>query len=115
MPEGELFVTLIGWVASVLASVCFMPQAYKVYRTRTTEGLSLASFSMLVSANFSWLVYGAALGNLPLIATNVCALAANGLILAFILRERVFNAPKQKAVAPDLPQAPVSILEPVAN
>ena len=98
MPEGELFISLLGWAATVLASICFLPQAYRVYKARSAKGLSFATFSLLLTTNVLWLTYGMAIDNIPLIANNVFAISANGLIMGFFIKEKFFNAASSDAV-----------------
>ncbi|MET0155438.1 MAG: SemiSWEET family transporter [Rickettsiales bacterium] len=89
MPEGDFFISFMGWLATILASVCFLPQAYKVCKERSAKGLSLATFSLLCLTNLSWMIYGFMLGDKPLVVTNVSAFCVNGLILAFAIKDKL--------------------------
>lgn len=80
---------LIGWVAACLSTCSFMPQAYTTLRTRNTEGLSLAGFTLIFTSIVCWLLYGIALGDGPLIATNIVSATTSGIVLAILVRQRV--------------------------
>jgi MtN3 and saliva related transmembrane protein len=80
------FVTLIGVAAAVLTTTAFMPQAVKVWRTRSTGDISLAMWSVLVVGIVLWLTYGVLIGDLPLILANGVTLLPAVTVLAFKLR-----------------------------
>jgi MtN3 and saliva related transmembrane protein len=79
-------VTLLGLLAGVLTTVAFVPQVLKTWRTRSTHDISLWMFSILVAGIIAWLVYGAVIGDFPLIAANAVTLLLAGTILVFKIR-----------------------------
>ena len=46
MTKVEL-ASILGWIATFLFTVCYIPQIVKTYRTRTVEGVSFRSFAFL--------------------------------------------------------------------
>lgn len=80
--------TWIGIAAAVLTTCAFAPQAFKVWRTRSTRDVSLAMFLMMVAGNALWLVYGILINDLPLMIANAVTLALAGVILAAKIRFR---------------------------
>jgi MtN3 and saliva related transmembrane protein len=68
----------IGLLAAILTTVCYMPQAWHVIRTRHTAGISLLAYVTLFGGVSLWLVYGILLHDIPL-------MLANGLTLPMIL------------------------------
>ena len=78
--------TLIGLAAATCTTIAFVPQALKAWRTRSTKDVSLSMFVLMVSGIVLWLIYGAILGDLPLIVANVVTLGLAGAILACKLR-----------------------------
>jgi MtN3 and saliva related transmembrane protein len=89
-------VDVIGCVASALSTICFLPQAYRVVTTRNTKGMSAATFLLLVITNASWLTYGTLIGNFPIAATNMWAMAVNGLILSYIVAGQTEKIPAER-------------------
>jgi len=64
----------IGYVAGVLGTVCWVPQARKAWATRDTSGLSLPSNLLFLLTVSLWLLYGLLVTDWPLIFANGCAL-----------------------------------------
>ncbi len=79
-------VTLLGLLAGVLTTAAFVPQVVKTWRTRSTHDISLWMFSILVAGVIAWLIYGAMIGDLPLILANAVTLGLAGTILVFKIR-----------------------------
>lgn len=80
--------TWIGIAAAVLTTAAFAPQAFKVWRTRSTRDVSLAMFLLMVTGVVLWLVYGLLIGDLPLIVANGVTLVLAGAILVAKIRFR---------------------------
>ena len=76
---------LLGLAAGSLSVVCFVPQAFLIYKGHDTEDLSLASFSALLVAAVLWMSYGFARADWPLIVTNGIQLLIIVYIVARIL------------------------------
>jgi len=79
-------VTLLGFGAALLTTLAFLPQAIKVWRTRTTTDISLLTFLTFCAGIILWLSYGILTSDLPLIAANSATLVLAGTILGFKLR-----------------------------
>ena len=60
----------IGYVAAVLTTFSFLPQALLTLRTRKTDEISLTMYLMLNVGIMCWLVYGWVLDDLALILAN---------------------------------------------
>ena len=80
-------ISLLGGIAALLTTAAFVPQAYKTLRERSTEDLSLITFSMLLVGTICWCVYGVYIGNLPLILANSVTAALTGMIWVLKLRD----------------------------
>lgn len=79
-------VTLIGLAAATLTTVAFIPQVVRAWRTRSTRDISLPMFLVLALGITLWLIYGAMIRDLPLIAANLVTLVLVLMILFFKLR-----------------------------
>ena len=87
--------TWIGAVAALCSVLSFLPQAWKIIRTRETKDISAGTYSLTVSAFALWSLYGLLLGQWPLIAANgICLLFS-----AFILTMTLLPRTKREAVA----------------
>ena len=81
-----LITTLIGLAAACCTTVSFLPQVIKAWRSRSTRDVSVMMFTLLVTGNSLWLLYGTLIGDLPIVAANVITLGLVGAILALKLR-----------------------------
>ncbi len=79
-------IELIGGLAAVITTLCWVPQAIKVIRTRDTRSLSLVMYLMLAAGIVLWLVYGLLIKSWPLIGANTVTLALVAVILSMKLR-----------------------------
>ena len=83
----------IGYVAAVLTTLSFAPQAWLVFRTRDVSGVSLGMYAAMVSGVALWLVYGVLIRSWPLVAANLVTLSLSGAILLMKLR---LSRPRQE-------------------
>lgn len=77
---------LVGYVAAILTTVSFVPQAIRTLRTRDTAGISLAMYVMFTTGAGCWLIYGIAIGSLPVILANAITCSLSLVILLLKLR-----------------------------
>lgn len=84
MPLSEI----IGYVAAVLTTAAFVPQAWHTFQTRDVRGISLGMYSAFTAGVTCWLVYGLLLGAWPIVIANCITLALAAAILVMKLRYR---------------------------
>ena len=90
--------TAIGAAAALCSVTSFLPQAWKVIRTRNTGAISTAMYGITVVGFALWLVYGWLLGRWPLIVTNgICLLLAS-----FILAMKMASPRGKETIARSL-------------
>jgi len=77
---------MIGAVAGTLSTIAFVPQAWRIWKTRSARDLSLAMYLIFTSGVALWLLYGIVLGALPIIVCNGLTLALAGAVLAMKLK-----------------------------
>lgn len=61
---------IIGLIAAVLTTSAFVPQVYKVWKSKSTESLSLTMYLAFFVGIVLWLVYGIHLNSLAMILSN---------------------------------------------
>lgn len=81
-----LITTLIGLLAATCTTGSFLPQVIRTWRTRSTRDVSALMFVLLVTGNALWLLYGALIGDLPLVVANLVTITLVAIILALKLR-----------------------------
>lgn len=71
-------IELIGHLGAFLSSVTFIPQVYKVWKTKSVNDLSLTMMFIVFTSTIVWLIYAFALMLWPVILANgiICALSA---------------------------------------
>ncbi len=88
-------ITIIGTAAALCSTISFVPQAWKIVRTRDTSAISTGMYAVTVTGFALWTAYGFLLMQWPLIATNsICFLLAG-----FILIMKILPSSKKEAVA----------------
>ncbi len=80
--------SIIGYVAAVLTTTAFFPQAIKVIRTKATRDISLVGYAMFTFGIGLWLIYGLLRSDWPVILSNAITLVPSATILAMKLRYR---------------------------
>ncbi len=80
------FSDIIGFVAAVLTTASFVPQAWHTFKTRDVRGISLGMYSTFTVGVACWLVYGLLLGAWPIVIANCITLVLAAGILAMKLR-----------------------------
>jgi MtN3 and saliva related transmembrane protein len=76
-------VQTLGFAAGTLTAVAFLPQVIKTWRTRSATDLSTIMLMAQSTGVALWIVYGAAIGSLPVVISNVVTLSLALLLLAF--------------------------------
>lgn len=79
-------IELIGGIAATITTLCWVPQALKVIRTRETRAISLVMYCMLAVGIALWLVYGLLIQSWPLIGANAVTIIPVLIILGMKLR-----------------------------
>jgi MtN3 and saliva related transmembrane protein len=77
----EKYITYIGFFSGFCTTAAFVPQAYKVWKTKSAKDISLLMFLIFTTGVASWLVYGVLTNNLPIIFANIVTLFLAFLIL----------------------------------
>ena len=76
----------VGFVAAVLTTFSFIPQAIRTIRTKETHGISLGMYVMFTVGIVFWLAYGLVLMSWPMILSNIVTLALSATILGLKIR-----------------------------
>ncbi len=68
-------IEIIGYIAAVLTTSSFVPQALQILRTRETKGISLSMYVAFSAGVALWVAYGLFNRSWPLVLANVVTLA----------------------------------------
>jgi len=75
-----------GYAAALCTTSAYVPQVVRVWRTKSTQDISLKTYAALVTGLSLWLTYGIWRGEIPLIAANSITLTLASTILYFKIR-----------------------------
>ncbi|MCC8237592.1 SemiSWEET family sugar transporter [Pinisolibacter aquiterrae] len=74
---SPLQIELLGGLAALMTTLCWLPQTIRAIRHRDVASLSLFTFVIFSGGIFLWLVYGILIGSWPVILANMFSLVLN--------------------------------------
>ena len=83
-----MITAVFGFLAALLTTASFVPQAWHTFRTRDVSGISLSMYSVFTAGVACWLIYGVLLSAWPIVIANCITLALASAILVMKLRYR---------------------------
>jgi MtN3 and saliva related transmembrane protein len=98
--------TVIGACATVASTVSFVPQAWKIIKSRQTHDISTGMYAVTVVGFALWTAYGIVLEQWPLIATNAICLILSAFILTMKILPRRQKEALADAIDPTTPARP---------
>lgn len=81
----SVMVLVIGSIAALLSISAFIPQAWRIVKTRKTDDLSAVMWTLQVLGFGAWVAYGAMLAAWPIAVENTVCLVLSSFILAMKL------------------------------
>ncbi len=82
---------IIGYIAAVLTTSSFLPQAILTIRTRDTDSLSMGMYSLFTTGVFCWLIYGIYIADKAIVFANIVTFMLAATILSFKVYNHFFN------------------------
>jgi len=76
----------LGLVAGACLIMAFLPQVWKVTKTRSVNDLSLSAFCLQSAGVVLWIIYGAIIGSRALVITNTLCLSIYLFLIIQIIR-----------------------------
>jgi len=84
---------MLGWLATILFTVCYIPQIIKTARTKTVEGLSFALLVIQFVANIIALWYATRITQAPLQIKYAFGIFFLGLCIALYIYVLRYHKP----------------------
>jgi MtN3 and saliva related transmembrane protein len=81
-----LLIETVGAIAACCTTLCWVPQAVRIIRTRDAKAISLWTQAVFTFGLVLWLAYGVLLGSFPLIVANTVTFALAATILVLKIR-----------------------------
>lgn len=66
-----VFMNVMGYIGALFISVAFLPQTYKLLKTKNTKGLSLTCYLVYHLGLTLFIIYASFIQNYPLLIANV--------------------------------------------
>ena len=84
----NFFFETIGYLGGTFLAVSFIPQAYKTFKTKEINGLSLGTYGIYNLGVFCWIVYGFYLGSVQMVLFNTITMCFSLPVLLMIVKYR---------------------------
>jgi len=88
----DISVEIIGVIGATLTTASFVPQVYKMVKTKSVEGISLTMYSVFFVGILFWLYYGIKIDSFSVILANT----VTGVLVVVILLYRIIYGNKNK-------------------
>ncbi|MDC3030426.1 SemiSWEET transporter [Candidatus Pelagibacter sp.] len=82
----DFIMRYIGFFAAFCTTIAFLPQAIKVFKSKSTKDISLYMFIIFTIGVFSWLIYGIIINDMPIILANAVTLILSFFILIYKIK-----------------------------
>jgi MtN3 and saliva related transmembrane protein len=79
---------IIGFIAAILTTSSFIPQLVKVWKSKSSKGVSVSMYLVMLSGVILWGVYGYLIGSKSVLIANAITALLQGTILFMILNSR---------------------------
>lgn len=79
---------IIGSLAAILTTGCYLPQVFHTYRSRDVSGISLMMYVALLGGVSCWLLYGILREAWPLVVSNLITI---GMLVSIIIMKLKFG------------------------
>tara|TARA_B100000767_G_scaffold146503_1_gene138069 strand:- start:429 stop:695 length:267 start_codon:yes stop_codon:yes gene_type:complete len=86
MEKIPVYIEVIGLLAACLTTTSFVPQVYKIWKTKSTEGISLTMFLLFFLGVLLWLFYGLYLNSIAMTIANIVTGALALVIIYYKLK-----------------------------
>lgn len=96
--------SLAGTIGATASVASFTPQAWKIIRSRSTEGLSPGMFALTTLAFLAWMSFGLLKEEWALIVPNAICLMFAAFILVMIVLPNRRTAEVARALDPNTPE-----------
>ena len=81
-------VEIIGFVAALLTTFAFVPQVVKVWKSKSSKGVSVSMYLVLLLGVFLWGVYGYLIDSMSIMIANTVTGLLQVMILILILTNK---------------------------
>ena len=87
MNPSHFWIEALGLFAACLTTSSFLPQAIRIWRTRSARDVSLVMYVMMSAGNSLWLTYGILIDSISMIFANATCLLMVVSVLGLKIRD----------------------------
>lgn len=80
---------IITTVVGIIMSIGYFPQAYKIYKTKSAENISLATFVIFALGTLIWTLYGFFIKDYVLILSFTVGVIGSWLVLFLSIKYKI--------------------------
>ena len=88
---NEILVEVVGLVGAMFTTLAFVPQVVKIWKNRTSDGVSLSMYVCMLVGIISWLAYGILIDSIAVIVANILSGILQVVIIFLTLKNRTNN------------------------
>ena len=103
MNTPHFWIEALGLVAACLTTSSFLPQAIRIWKTRSARDVSLVMYVMMAAGNSLWLTYGILMGSISMIFANATCLLMVVSVLGLKIRDMLRPNLLVELVAAEVP------------
>lgn len=103
MNAPGFWIEALGLFAACLTTSSFLPQAIRIWRTRSARDVSLTMYLMMAAGNALWLAYGALIGSVSMVFANATCLLMVVSVLVLKIRDMMRPNLLAEIVAHEVP------------
>ncbi len=81
-------VEIIGFIAAILTTSAFVPQVLKVWKSKSTKGVSVSMYLVMLLGVFLWGVYGYIIESRSIMIANTVTGFLQLMILVLIFKNK---------------------------
>ena len=83
-----MYIELIGFIAAILTTAAFVPQAYKIWKIKSAQGVSLTMYLIMFTGVSLWGIYGYFIQSNPMILANFITASLLIMIIYFKIKHK---------------------------
>ena len=90
------FFKVLTTIVGIVMSIGYFPQAYRLYKTKSAENISLVTFVIFALGTLIWTLYGFFIHDLVLILSFIVGVVGSWLVLFLSVKYRLQANRKNK-------------------
>ena len=79
-------IEIIGLIAACFTTGSFLPQVYKIWKYKRSDGVSLSMYLFMITGVILWIIYGLFSGSISVTIANFIAAIFQSIIIYYKLK-----------------------------